>query len=71
MFPFIAGSFGTSEHPGFGWQQSRDIVRYIDPTSIADPKTCGHEASQLYSSSEVVFQKSLHRSSPVICSILI
>ena len=22
-----------------GWQQSRDIVRYIDPISTADPKT--------------------------------
>ena len=43
-------------------QQSGDIVWYIDCTSIADPETCGHEASQLYSSLEVVFHREPTRS---------
>ena len=48
-----------SQRPGLGWQQSHDIVRYVDPTSTADPETSGHEASQPCSSSEGVFQESL------------
>ena len=45
-----------------GWLQSRDIVRYIDPISTADPETSGHKASQPCSRLEVVFQESLQRS---------
>ena len=48
-----------------GWQQSRDIVQYIDPISTADPETSGHEASQPCSSLEVVFQESLQRSETI------
>lgn len=52
---------------GVGGQQSGDVVWYIDPTSTADPETCGHEASRPCASLEVIFQQSVLFNSSSAC----
>ena len=38
--------------------QGKDVVWYIDPSSTAEPRACGHDASRPCASLEVVFEQS-------------
>ena len=47
--------------------QPGDVVWYVDPTSTADPETCGGEPAQPCASVEVVFAQSLLVNASATC----